>query len=206
MSFSFLIAWSLTMSHCIFKTSPSSSADVSSDLTGTAPEPSASSLAGITHDLALKTAYYTASVPIWLDLVSSPADWAASFLSDEAREVLGVLGGLVLVFALPTTAAGDEARELIRSVGRVVKDGLGGWQWDGVGLAIGVGDAPDVEEWDELSAEAGLEFVQLGGKLPDRNEFGGEFLLSGITTLTLLASIDVTTDRKDWYRPREGGA
>ncbi|KEY67858.1 hypothetical protein S7711_04995 [Stachybotrys chartarum IBT 7711] len=147
------------------------------DLTGTTPEPAATSLAGTTHDLQLKTAYYTATVPVWLDLIASPAEWAESFLSDEAGEVLAVLGAVVLVFALPTTAAAadaaDQTRDLIRHLGRVVKDGLGGWEWDGVGLAVGVGEG-DADQWDELCAEAGLEFVQLahGRDGEKRNEFG----------------------------------
>lgn len=87
--------------------------------------------------------------------------------------MLAVLGGLVLVFALPKGSdAQDQTRQLIRHVGRVVKDGLGGWQWDGVGLAVGVGDG-EGEEWDELCADAGLEFVQIGGRQRERNEFGG---------------------------------
>ncbi|KFH41448.1 hypothetical protein ACRE_078420 [Hapsidospora chrysogenum ATCC 11550] len=144
------------------------------DLAGTAPSPaSTTSLAGTSHDLPLTTPYYTATIPIWLDLIASPTEWAASFLSDEAKEVLAVLGGLVLVF--PVLPAHDRTRELIREVGRVARDGLGGWEWDGVGLAVGVGEgAAAAEEWDELCAEAGLEFVQLTGKDDDgrRNEFG----------------------------------
>lgn len=127
-------------------------------------------------------------MPLWLDLIASPRDWASSFLSEEAREVLAVIGGLVLVFALPA-GAGDNgdaaaaaaalaaaARELIREVGRVVRDGLGGWEWDGVGLAVGVGEGP-TDEWDELCAEAGLEFVQVTGREEGRrNEFGGIYI------------------------------
>lgn len=160
-------------------------------------------MAGTTHLLDIKTSYYTAQVPIWLDLITSPAEWSASFLSPEAKEVLSVLGGLAVVFALPppssssTTTAGaaptsssspppaaaapslptaDETRALISEVGKVVREGLGGWAWDGVGLGIGVGEG-DAEEWEELCAEWGLEFVQVrGGKKDDgRNEFGGLF-------------------------------
>jgi hypothetical protein len=149
------------------------------DLTGAAPEPASTSLAGTTHDLPIKTPYYTATVPVWLDLIADPADWAASFLSDEAKEVLAILGGLVLVFALPApTDAPAAARtaDLIRRVGAVVKDGLGGWAWDGVGLAVGVGEGT-ADQWDDLSADAGLEFVQVrraGAKDEGRNEYGGE--------------------------------
>ncbi|KAK0383758.1 hypothetical protein NLU13_9669 [Sarocladium strictum] len=143
------------------------------ELTGSNPQPASTSLAGTTHDLSLKTAYYTTTLPIWLDLISSPSDWAGSFLSEEAREVLSVLGGLVLVFSIPTSdTAAQRTRELVKHVGDVVKKGLGGWEWDGVGLAVGVGDG-GTEEWDEACAGAGLEFVNVTGKAQDKkNEFG----------------------------------
>ncbi|KAM0811123.1 putative Increased recombination centers protein 6 [Seiridium cardinale] len=146
------------------------------DLTGNAPESSSTTLAGTTHDLDLKTAYYTATVPIWLDLISEPSDWSESFLAPEAKEVLDVLGGVVIVFPLPGKADSDEARaakDLIQHVGKVVKEGLGGWSWEGVGLCLGFGEIDDVDEWDECAAESGLEFVQVRAKSSDaRNEFG----------------------------------
>ncbi|KND91989.1 hypothetical protein TOPH_03354 [Tolypocladium ophioglossoides CBS 100239] len=177
--------------------------DLERNLTGSAPKPPPLSLAGTTHDLALKTQYYTATVPIWLDLVAAPGDWAASFLSEEAGEVLAVLGGFVVVFALPApppaaaaaagpTDDGDAgaARELIRQVGRVVGEGLGGWEWDGVRLAVGVGESKDAEEWDELCAEAGLEFVQVGGgQQPGLNEFGEK---------TGIARVKEALESNDW--------
>ncbi|KAL2754903.1 hypothetical protein ACRALDRAFT_2107868 [Sodiomyces alcalophilus JCM 7366] len=173
------------------------------DLTGSHPEPTSSTsagptLAGTTHPLLLKTAYYTATVPIWLDLIpdNDPADWASAFLTPEAREVLGVLGGVAVVFPVSTPATtdaadpsredqndgkdGSSARHLIREVGRVVREGLGGWEWDGVGLAIGVGGGADVDHekiadaWEDVCGEAGLEFVLVRGQERDqgRNEFG----------------------------------
>ncbi|KXH35548.1 alpha and gamma adaptin binding protein p34 [Colletotrichum simmondsii] len=174
-------------------------------LTGTHPEPASTTLAGTTHILPIKTSYYTADVPIWLDLVDAPAEWSASFLSPEAKEVLTVLGGLAVVFALPSSPSSssstlapapadvtatatpalasapspppsiEDTRALITEVGRVVREGLGGWGWDGVGLGIGVGDGT-ADEWEDLCAEWGLEFVQVrGGKKDDgRNEFGVE--------------------------------
>ncbi|OTB00191.1 hypothetical protein M426DRAFT_26826 [Hypoxylon sp. CI-4A] len=139
-------------------------ANKQTDLTGKYPEQTSTSLAGSTHNLSLKTAYYNAEVPIWLDLISSPSKWAGSFLSPEAKEVLDVLGGVVVVFSLPTksqTSETDAARELIQNVGKVVKDGLGGWSWDGVGLCLGLGEIDDVDEWEDCCAEWGLEFVQV---------------------------------------------
>ncbi|KAK3350787.1 hypothetical protein B0H65DRAFT_518365 [Neurospora tetraspora] len=178
------------------------------DLTGTAPTPQQQppsqeedasehttepSLAGTTHPLPLSTPYYTAQIPIWLDLISSPADWSASFLSEEAKEVLGVLGGVVCVFEVPSSKSekavyesqNEKTRELIEGVGKVVREGLGGWEWEGVALAVGVtttvggkvggGDEMDadddmeeeINEWDDLCAEWGLEFVHHRRVVPD---------------------------------------
>ncbi|KAI0188885.1 hypothetical protein EV127DRAFT_470857 [Xylaria flabelliformis] len=149
---------------------------VMKDLTGTTPEQTSTTLAGASHNLSLKTTYYTAEVPIWLDLISSPSEWSASFLSSEAKEVLEVLGGIIIVFALPVHSQSEEGKsvkELIQHVGKVVKDGLGGWGWDGVGLCLGVGEIDDVDAWEDCCAESGLEFVQVRNQsTPSRNEFG----------------------------------
>lgn len=155
-------------------------ARVIKDLTGASPEPASAStsLAGTTHDLNLKTAYYTATVPIWLDLITTAPEWADSFLSPEAKEVLEVLGGVVVVFPVSASTSSSQDKELIREVGRVVKEGLGGWEWDGVGLGVGIGEVPhldDLDMWDEVCGNAGLEFVHVGSSAtPDgaKNEFG----------------------------------
>lgn len=160
---------------------------LSPDLTGTPPEPTSTSLAGTTHDLEIKTAYYTATVPIWLDLIAAPSEWAGTFLSEEAKEVLEVLGGIVAVFAIPPATADSsssndhakDTKDFIREVGRVVKEGLGGWEWDGVSLAVGVGEVAhldDLDVWDEVCGDAGLEFVHVASSAAEdaRNEFGGK--------------------------------
>ncbi|KAM0280057.1 hypothetical protein ACHAQH_004253 [Verticillium albo-atrum] len=147
------------------------------DLTGTAPSPSTAtsstpSLAGTSHALPLKTAYYMASIPVWLDLVSDAEEWAETFLAPEAKEVLDALGGVVLVF--PLAGGVERTRGMIEQVGRVVRDGLDGWSWDGVGIAVGVGKGEADEEWEEICGGVGLEFVQVRGAEEDKgkNEFG----------------------------------
>ncbi|KAL5612892.1 hypothetical protein BROUX41_004031 [Berkeleyomyces rouxiae] len=171
------------------------------EISGSAPEPVDDSLAGTSHQLPITTAYYTAEVPIWLDLIASPREWSETFLSDEAKEVLEALGALVVVFSssaspkdtVVTKAAAESTPEstrdkktesaqtastsgdLLREIGRVVKDGLGGWEWDGVALAIGVGENETyMDEWEDCCAELGLEFVVVRGSPKDkgRNEFG----------------------------------
>ncbi|CEI41964.1 hypothetical protein FVEN_g11760 [Fusarium venenatum] len=164
------------------------------DLTGKAPESPdpALGLAGTTHPLSLKTPYYSTTVPIWLDLIGSPSDWSESFLTEEAAEVLAVLGGVMVVFtAGPVSASKDHpAKDLVEHVGKVLKKGLGGWEWDGVGLAIGIGGDGHDEEWDEICAEAGLEFVSVGGKGDTgRNEFGEK---------TGVARVKEALEANDW--------
>ncbi|KAM7186970.1 Alpha and gamma adaptin binding protein p34 domain containing protein [Rhypophila sp. PSN 637] len=165
------------------------------DLTGTLPEPAiippsdssdpsapSTTLAGTTHILPLKTTYYTASVPIWLDLISSPEEWSVSFLSDEAKEVLDVLGGVLVIFPLESSTSAVAAKDLVSHVGRVIRQGLGGTDWEGVGLAVGVssssgsqplsslppgediaGGGKDLDaildEWEDYCWDSGLEFV-----------------------------------------------
>ncbi|KAF3056234.1 hypothetical protein GL218_06409 [Daldinia childiae] len=170
------------------------------DLTGTHPEQTSTSLAGSSHSLSLKSKYYTAEVPIWLDLISSPSEWAGSFLSPQAKMVLGVLGGVVVVFPLPVKSQTDEikaARELIQNVGKVVKEGLGGWTWDGVGLCLGVGEIDDVDEWEDYCSEWCLEFVQVKNQsVATRNEFGEK---TGIPrALEALESIDWSQTSYDY--------
>ena len=105
---------------------------------------------------------------------------AAGSASGSGAEVGGGDGG-------DRSKGQEQERELVRQVGRVVREGLGGWGWDGVGVAVGVGggDASGengLEEWEDLCAEAGLEFVHVpkagGGAVAKkgteqkRNEFG----------------------------------
>lgn len=131
--------------------------------------------------------------------MNAPPDWASSFLSDEAKEVLEVLGGIVVVFAIPSettptpSPSKDETTALIREVGRVVKEGLGGWEWDGVSLAVGVGDVDhldDLDTWDEVCGDSGLEFVHVAAAAVGtdaRNEFGGE--LQNFPQLVIVRSV-----------------
>lgn len=86
-----------------------------------------------------------------------------------------------MVFPISSSTSSSRNKDLIREVGRVVKEGLGGWEWDGVGLGIGVGEVPhldDLDMWDEVCGDAGLEFVHLGSSATSddaKNEFGGKF-------------------------------
>ena len=173
------------------------------DLSGTYPEPhpGTSSLAGTSHSLTLSTSYYKAEVPVWIDLVVSPSEWATSFTSPEAKEVLDVLGGVVVIFSVSVgqnsssstnashisasgtaedAPAATSPTELIREMGRVM-GALGGWDWDGVGLGIGIGGSIEAADmFDDACAAIGLEFVHAtsgnaaAGREGGKNEFGGK--------------------------------
>lgn len=129
---------------------------------------------------------------MWLDLITSPEEWAASFLTEEAKEVLEVLGGVIVIFAIPAgTTPSSPSKDLIREVGKVVKEGLGGWEWDGVTLAVGVGEVghlDDLDTWDEVSGDAGLEFVHVAPSIAadSKNEFGGKLMCSSLLEMGIL--------------------
>ena len=82
-----------------------------SDLTGTAPNPPNDSAVGLSHAWPVKTSYYDAAIPIWIDEIAEAASWSADFLKPEAREVLGVLGAFVFCFRRPL----DEAELVFHS-------------------------------------------------------------------------------------------
>ena len=147
-------------------------------LTGSTPTLVGESIAGVTHNFHIKTTYYTAEVPIWLDEITSPSTWSAEFLAPEAREVLSVLGAFVVCFRKPVDEAGlEEIRDLLKNVADVVRDGCG-YSWDGVCLAVGMQQTTtpyldkSFEEWEDLCQDFGFEFVDLEAK--GRNEFSGE--------------------------------
>jgi hypothetical protein len=125
--------------------------DLLQDLTGTKPTlpPNESSLAGTSHALPIKTAYYTANIPIWIDIPAAPppeteppnpssttptaaaaassstyTTWATSFLSSlpGASEVLTALGAFVVVFRKPSSASDfSDIKSLLAAVARVIE-------------------------------------------------------------------------------------
>jgi hypothetical protein len=154
-------------------------------LTGSKPTLSdPTTIAGTTHPYPIKTAYYSATIPIWLDEVITPSTWSKEFLGPEAKEVLLAVGAFVVCFKKPLDHSElDEVKELLKHVGEVVKEGCG-MVWDGVCVAIGmprgeVGGEVAVrgmkgEEWEDLCQEWGFEWVDWEDK--GRNEYSGMLL------------------------------
>ncbi|TGO22454.1 hypothetical protein BPAE_0168g00250 [Botrytis paeoniae] len=149
--------------------------DLLKGLTGSAPALTGDSIAGVTHDWSIKTNYYTASVPIWLDEIHEPEIWCKEFLAPEAREVLTVLGAFIVCFRKPVDEAELQAfKILLESVAEVAKEGCG-YTWDGVCLAVAMPQSTtpylekSFDEWEELCQEHGFEFIDFESK--GRNEY-----------------------------------
>ncbi|PBP27977.1 alpha and gamma adaptin binding protein p34 [Diplocarpon rosae] len=149
--------------------------DLIEGLTGTVPILSVDSVAGTTHNYPIKTTYYTATIPVWLDEIIDPSSWSADFLAPEAREVLTVLGAFVVCFRKPINEEGlQEVKALLEGVSEVVKEGCG-LMWDGVCLAVAMPQSTtpylekSCEEWEEVCQEYGFEFVDFEKK--GRNEY-----------------------------------
>jgi hypothetical protein len=147
-------------------------------LTGSLPALPTSTIAGSAHALPLKTRYYTASIPIWLDEVTTPATWATEFLAPEAKEVLSVLGAFLVAFRKPVDEKElGEVKELLARVGEVAREGCG-YGWDGVCVAVGMPQSTtpylemSAEEWDDVCQDSGFEYVDFEGK--GKNEFSGK--------------------------------
>ncbi|RDW94703.1 hypothetical protein BP5796_00466 [Coleophoma crateriformis] len=147
----------------------------SSGLTGSTPAITSDTIAGTTHTWTVKTNYYTATIPIWLDEIVEPETWSQEFLAPEAREVLTALGAFIVCFRKPVDEESlKEVKTLLASVGEVIKEGCG-FSWDGVCLAVALpqSSAPclemSFEDWDALCQDLGFEFVDF--EATGRNEF-----------------------------------
>ncbi|KAK7519376.1 uncharacterized protein IWZ02DRAFT_470128 [Phyllosticta citriasiana] len=152
------------------------------DLTGTTPPAahSDSSVAGLSHALSISTSYYKATVPIWIDEISSLPDWRTDYLSPAAGEVLSALGAWIYVFRAPLTQDDMQTvRDTMRAIREAVdgQDGLG--MWDGVSLAVRLGRGEtgrvgEADEWEEWCSAEGFEFVDVGtqDRPGTRNVFG----------------------------------
>ncbi|KAI4843033.1 hypothetical protein E4T44_06968 [Aureobasidium sp. EXF-8845] len=150
------------------------------DLTGSAPipDPSTGSLAGVTHEWLLKTAYYTAAIPIWIDEITDVDAWTAEFLKPEAKEVIDALGAWIYCFDSGKQESGDEvnisedAEKTMKAVSEVVERACG-VMWDGTRLAVdltpGNKDKSTVVA-EELCLDVGFEYIHIDAT--GKNEYG----------------------------------
>lgn len=157
------------------------SLEVTRALTGSAPTPDASgSCAGLTHEWEVKTAYYNATVPLWIDEIPDVGEWKEEFLREEAREVVQAVGGWVYVFRLGQDGQVSEEAEKSMEALQEVIESHAGYGAESVMLAVGMppfggGEGAGLEkerkeDWDDAAMQHGFEFVEFAAK--GVNEFG----------------------------------
>jgi hypothetical protein len=144
------------------------------DLTGTSPQQTSETTAGVTW--TLKTPYYTVTLPIWIDEIPTPSEWSTEFSKPEAREVISCLGAWIYVFKHPVTTEDLETvKETMKAIKKVIEKATG-YEWEGTLLAVGMQQSitprlqMPFDEWDELCRDFGFEYIDATAK--GRNEFG----------------------------------
>ncbi|KAH7083896.1 hypothetical protein FB567DRAFT_446354 [Paraphoma chrysanthemicola] len=147
-----------------------------SDLTGSAPEPTSGSAAGLTHSWLLETKYYTATLPIWIDEIPALSEWRAAFTAPEAREVITVLGAWIYCFRKPVTQADlITIKDTMKAIADAIERACG-YSGDQVCLAVGMPQSitPYLdmaqEEWEDICTDTGFEYVDF--EKTGKNEFG----------------------------------
>ncbi|KAK1081142.1 hypothetical protein LTR33_004930 [Friedmanniomyces endolithicus] len=154
--------------------------DVVKDLTGSAPSLNESgSSAGLTHEWHVKTPYYTARVPLWLDEIADSAQWRDDFLKPEAKEVVEAIGAYVYCFRMPQNGEVGEDVEAVMQAIQAISEEHAGYGADTVMLAValphGRGAREDAVEtrrdgWDDVCMQYGFEFIEYAAR--GTNEFG----------------------------------
>lgn len=162
--------------------SSSGSLDLTEALTGSSPVPHASgSCAGLTHEWAIQNAYYSATVPVWIDEVVDLDEWKTEFMKEEAGEVVRAVGAWVYVFRLEKDGRVNEEVEKALGALQEVVEAHEGFGAESVMLAVGMslpggkGQAGKLgkeqsEAWDDLVMQYGFEFMEFAAE--GTNEFG----------------------------------
>ena len=128
--------------------------------------------AGLTHTLSLKTKYYNASIPVWLDEAGDPFEWRHDFLSPEAAQVVKAVGAWIIVLRKGHKSIANDvklkprehAKCLMETVKEVVERAhVGDNVWDGILLVVEMpcapftGDAEEARMANEVEEETQLE-------------------------------------------------
>ncbi|KAK6436285.1 hypothetical protein LTR95_007527 [Oleoguttula sp. CCFEE 5521] len=147
------------------------------DLTGSAPPPNSSgSLAGVTHEWEVKTQYYNATIPIWIDEIVDIDEWQTEFLRPEAKEVVQAIGAWVYCFRHGLGGDWRDTAEKTMKAVKVVVEQHSGFGESGVMLAVGMTDTGGLMTEDQRASlddacmDYGFELVDYGAK--GNNEFG----------------------------------
>ncbi|CCX06455.1 hypothetical protein FPQ18DRAFT_323384 [Pyronema domesticum] len=85
--------------------------------------------------------------------------WTSNYCSPAAKEVLSVLGSIIITFRLPSVASIQSLGKIVKSMGR---------DWDGVLLAVSL--TKPSEAMEDLCQQHGFELIEFDAK--GRNEYG----------------------------------
>lgn len=150
------------------------------DLTGSAPQPNESgSIAGLLHEWRVKTAYYTALVPIWIDDISDLAAWQAGFLAPEAKEVVDEVGAWLYCFKRQDDGSIPETAVAALNAIHEVVERHANYSADTAKLAVAVPGKGSTgstlkcgsqDEQEEICMEYGFEYVDYAAT--GKNEYG----------------------------------
>lgn len=126
--------------------------------------------------LSLKTTYYAADVPIWIDIVNPAgvSEWADDFSEEEAAEVLAAVGGYIVLVSRGIGKTGwEEVKRVLKEVERVIRvsEVAEDEKWEGVCLGVllettaGEDDEFWVENWElvDRAARGKNEFGEVVG-------------------------------------------
>lgn len=157
--------------------------DVIKDLTGTAPAAHANgSVAGLTHEWDVNTAYYTAKVPVWVDEIPDVKRWKEDFMKPEAKEVVEVVGAWVYCFPKPNgESLKHEWADIMKSIQSVVEQQTEDMGTNTVMLAVALPRSSSQashaaatnqgsEELEDLCLDYGFEYIDYAAK--GKNEYG----------------------------------
>ncbi|KAK3680133.1 hypothetical protein LTR78_000510 [Recurvomyces mirabilis] len=151
--------------------------DVVKDLTGSTPQVDDSgSAAGSVHEWAIKTAYYSATVPIWIDEIVDADEWKSEFLKPEAKEVVEAIGGYIFAFRLPADGSVSKEAETMMEAIQTINEEHIGYSADNVMLAVALPPlgkdnvVVKLDDWEDICIAYGFEFVNYAVR--GRNDHG----------------------------------
>ena len=136
----------------------------------------------MTHEWSVATAYYKATVPIWVDEVTDAPAWQDEFTKPEAKEVVEAVGAWVYCVRRPQNGkVRKEIEATMRAIQAVTEAHASYDGEDGVMLAIvmpanenatdaSLTASTDDEEWEDACTQYGFEYIDYSAK--GKNAYG----------------------------------
>lgn len=149
--------------------------EVIRELTGSAPQPDTTgSTAGLTHEWKVKTDYYNATVPVWIDEIADIQSWKTEFLRPEAKEVIDAIGAWVYCFRTDQAGKMPDAAEEAMKAFQEISEKHSQYGSDVAMLAVarpptGSHAPADTEAEEDICLQYGFEYINASAH--GRNNF-----------------------------------